>query len=303
MWVEPVKSCATRSRAEIVRKRNKKEEGEVGEVTDNEHCSEDEKEGEVTVHEYPLVRWNIESVKSEEMAEKKEETSQIDDQVCRVCFSSAEHEPLYAPCHCKGSIGLIHKSCLERWLKVRSTRTCNVCGFEFKVVKKNMPLRMFFAETEHREHLILMAIHLICLVGDVMVLTFGWLFGTEFIHGRSWFIHVLVLSALLLQSSFWAIVAFARFGVCVEPIVRWRRRTGAIQVVINADDGPPPVVSQAPASPSQQDNVTRIGPRASSEGVSRQETKEEDKEARQVPSGGATSAVVHKIRRSASSSF
>mmetsp|Transcript_4664 Transcript_4664/g.9839 ORF Transcript_4664/g.9839 Transcript_4664/m.9839 type:complete len:158 (+) Transcript_4664:94-567(+) len=36
---------------------------------------------------------------------------------CRVCRGPAEEgRPLYSPCRCTGSIGLVHQSCLESWL-------------------------------------------------------------------------------------------------------------------------------------------------------------------------------------------
>ncbi|KAH9371120.1 hypothetical protein HPB48_000347 [Haemaphysalis longicornis] len=49
--------------------------------------------------------------------------------VCRICFRGANEEcgPLVSPCFCKGSMGLTHKACIERWLRVRNTDQCNVC--------------------------------------------------------------------------------------------------------------------------------------------------------------------------------
>ncbi|KAH9377877.1 hypothetical protein HPB48_004186 [Haemaphysalis longicornis] len=49
--------------------------------------------------------------------------------VCRICYKRANVDcgPLVAPCSCKGSIGFAHKSCIERWLRDRTTDQCTVC--------------------------------------------------------------------------------------------------------------------------------------------------------------------------------
>ena len=52
------------------------------------------------------------------MNEKLKE--QIDEQVCRICLGEEEDpdsDPLFSPCKCTGSMGLIHLSCLKQWLQ------------------------------------------------------------------------------------------------------------------------------------------------------------------------------------------
>ena len=66
---------------------------------------------------------------------------------CRVCLSRDPEDTLIAPCKCKGSINLVHKSCLDNWLKMKYTHhfdlfrkklrsgptglQCELCKYEF----------------------------------------------------------------------------------------------------------------------------------------------------------------------------
>lgn len=59
--------------------------------------------------------------------------------LCRICYNSDIKEPLLQPCNCSGTMGLIHRSCLERWLSSCLKNECEICGFEHKVERKNRP--------------------------------------------------------------------------------------------------------------------------------------------------------------------
>ena len=46
-----------------------------------------------------------------------DENNDFDSRECRVCRSNSEDgRPLFTPCLCSGSIGLVHQDCLEAWL-------------------------------------------------------------------------------------------------------------------------------------------------------------------------------------------
>jgi E3 ubiquitin-protein ligase DOA10 len=48
---------------------------------------------------------------------------------CRVCRGGPEIplRPLFSPCLCSGSIGLVHQDCLEAWLEHSRKDTCELC--------------------------------------------------------------------------------------------------------------------------------------------------------------------------------
>ena len=49
---------------------------------------------------------------------------------CRICREKGGE--LIAPCKCAGSLRWVHRTCLEKWLSVRTTdkSTCEICGAE-----------------------------------------------------------------------------------------------------------------------------------------------------------------------------
>ena len=57
-----------------------------------------------------------------------------EDLECRVCRAGPDlpSRPLYSPCLCSGSIGLVHQDCLEAWLKHSQKEKCELCGLKYK---------------------------------------------------------------------------------------------------------------------------------------------------------------------------
>ncbi|CAL8254243.1 unnamed protein product [Merluccius merluccius] len=66
--------------------------------------------------------------------------SQSDGPICRICHEGGAGESLLAPCDCTGTLGAVHKSCLERWLSSSNTSYCELCHTEFTVERRPRPL-------------------------------------------------------------------------------------------------------------------------------------------------------------------
>eukprot|EP00756_Hemistasia_phaeocysticola_P051929 Hpha_TRINITY_DN27113_c0_g1::TRINITY_DN27113_c0_g1_i1::g.29338::m.29338 len=58
---------------------------------------------------------------------------------CWICYDSSSG--LLAPCLCRGSMGLVHASCLQRWQQraAADARGCTVCGFRYRSVPAEWP--------------------------------------------------------------------------------------------------------------------------------------------------------------------
>ncbi|NWS46411.1 MARH3 ligase, partial [Probosciger aterrimus] len=63
-----------------------------------------------------------------------------DQPICRICHEGSSQEDLLSPCKCTGTLGTIHRSCLERWLTSSNTSYCELCHFRFAVERKYRPL-------------------------------------------------------------------------------------------------------------------------------------------------------------------
>ncbi|KAL7294110.1 hypothetical protein TKK_0012141 [Trichogramma kaykai] len=65
---------------------------------------------------------------------------------CRICYEDGSSEELIEPCECSGSLGLIHASCLERWLSSWNSDRCEICQYNFAVERRNKPLPKSFSQ-------------------------------------------------------------------------------------------------------------------------------------------------------------
>jgi len=78
------------------------------------------------------------------------------EKTCRICLSKgypgllSRNGPLVHPCWCKGSIGLVHKSCLEKWLTMSQSDSCDLCTFKFDLTQRPKSLSIYWSEIESR---------------------------------------------------------------------------------------------------------------------------------------------------------
>lgn len=69
---------------------------------------------------------------------------------CKICFqkdSDTEDTPDVHPCKCVGSMKYVHASCLEHWLKISSSKRCELCHYDYKfkkIYKSNTPEKISF---------------------------------------------------------------------------------------------------------------------------------------------------------------
>ncbi|KAG8232007.1 hypothetical protein J437_LFUL011948 [Ladona fulva] len=128
---------------------------DVQEIFNDTSYAEDSshKDGEVTL---PLEEPNN--------TDKPEDNDRIEADICRICHEVQEDlwllfgeemewnpEPLESLCLCKGTIGLVHKSCLERWLTETRRLFCELCGFRYEtnISPRYTRIRSFLRWTTH----------------------------------------------------------------------------------------------------------------------------------------------------------
>ncbi|KAM6962773.1 E3 ubiquitin-protein ligase MARCHF2 isoform 1-T1 [Aplochiton taeniatus] len=66
--------------------------------------------------------------------------TQSDGPICRICHEGPNGEGLLSPCDCTGTLGSVHKSCLEKWLSSSNTSYCELCHTEFTIERRPRPL-------------------------------------------------------------------------------------------------------------------------------------------------------------------
>ena len=59
--------------------------------------------------------------------------------ICRICHDTDIREELISPCRCSGTMGLIHRSCIEKWLGASNSDRCEICSFRFIIKRSPRP--------------------------------------------------------------------------------------------------------------------------------------------------------------------
>ncbi|XP_038935345.1 E3 ubiquitin-protein ligase MARCHF2 isoform X1 [Rattus norvegicus] len=83
---------------------------------------------------------------------------------CRICHEGANGENLLSPCGCTGTLGAVHKSCLEKWLSSSNTSYCELCHTEFAVEKRPRPLTEWLKDPGPRTEKRTLCCDMVCFV-------------------------------------------------------------------------------------------------------------------------------------------
>ncbi|XP_027632148.1 E3 ubiquitin-protein ligase MARCH2 isoform X2 [Tupaia chinensis] len=95
---------------------------------------------------------------------------------CRICHEGANGESLLSPCGCAGTLGAVHKSCLERWLSSSNTSYCELCHTEFAVEKRPRPLTEWLKDPGPRTEKRTLCCDMVCfLFITPLAAISGWL--------------------------------------------------------------------------------------------------------------------------------
>lgn len=66
---------------------------------------------------------------------------------CRICHEGESGgERLISPCKCSGSVGLIHRSCIEKWLSTANHDTCELCHQKYSISRHPRPFSTWLCE-------------------------------------------------------------------------------------------------------------------------------------------------------------
>nr|KAF6401704.1 hypothetical protein HJG63_013013 [Rousettus aegyptiacus] len=95
---------------------------------------------------------------------------------CRICHEGANGESLLSLCGCTGTLGAVHKSCLERWLSSSNTSYCELCHTEFAVEKRPRPLTEWLKDPGPRTEKRTLCCDMVCfLFITPLAAISGWL--------------------------------------------------------------------------------------------------------------------------------
>ena len=156
---------------------------------------------------------------------------------CRICRDTKDHEKLVSPCHCMGSLGYVHLSCIEKWLSQSGRRNCEVCLYEYKATAKTKTFMDYLrASRPPREQRFLYGdttcFFLLTPLGAIS----SWLCvkgATEYYnYGETW-----TGIGLIILTSFLTLMYFLWLGITLRyhfwMFRRWQRTNTEISLILS----------------------------------------------------------------------
>ncbi|KAL3246355.1 hypothetical protein MRX96_057710 [Rhipicephalus microplus] len=158
---------------------------------------------------------------------------------CRICFRGCLEEALRQPCNCRGSIGLVHASCLEKWVSQRRNARCDICAFAYQVEERSKTYFELLCDREARSRPMG---YFLRAVGLLLCVLFLLPMSCAFIAG----LHYSLLSVSLYvfsvgHSMFWFRRPVLFFIEFLKTTVEWKRNSAYLKLVL-----PAPCVPSAP---------------------------------------------------------
>jgi len=65
---------------------------------------------------------------------------------CRICHDGEATERLISPCMCSGSMALVHRTCIEKWLSTANHDNCELCHHKYLIEKHPRPFVNWLCE-------------------------------------------------------------------------------------------------------------------------------------------------------------
>jgi len=83
---------------------------------------------------------------------------------CRICHDTDSIEKLISPCQCSGSMALVHRSCIEKWLSTANHDNCELCCHKYNITKHPRPFVNWLCEPSVQDDQRNLVGDLICFV-------------------------------------------------------------------------------------------------------------------------------------------
>ncbi|XP_069961333.1 uncharacterized protein [Cherax quadricarinatus] len=84
--------------------------------------------------------------------------------MCRICHEGESVGDLISPCLCMGTMGWIHKTCLEHWLTITTCQRCELCGFAYTIRLSPKPFWEFLLSYDSPEIRRAIVVDALCLL-------------------------------------------------------------------------------------------------------------------------------------------
>ncbi|XP_046672031.1 E3 ubiquitin-protein ligase MARCHF2-like [Homalodisca vitripennis] len=166
---------------------------------------------------------------------------------CRICKSFSGNDLIKSPCLCKGSMGYVHFTCLERWLNQASRDSCELCHYRFNAVqsRRYSLLRSWYiwiSNSTHRTYLcydllialiltaLTLAIVCLCLVGIGIFVT-----QEDRPSLKEPIVRGIIMFFLIMLMSSYMTTLYLILQDHVKPWYNWWRSCISVKLIISPD--------------------------------------------------------------------
>ncbi|KAH6945172.1 hypothetical protein HPB50_007474 [Hyalomma asiaticum] len=156
--------------------------------------------------------------------------------VCRICFLGDAEQALLDPCDCRGTIGFVHRDCLEQWIQRSMDPHCTVCHFRFTVRKQPQPAWRLLSSGEARLPVLgYLALGVLLVLGIAFVFTLAWLYALCLASRIGEKLAVTIFVLLAAQNIPWLYFPFVSFKYSYEAYKKWREGSACLKLVLSTD--------------------------------------------------------------------
>ncbi|XP_038670384.1 E3 ubiquitin-protein ligase MARCHF3 isoform X2 [Scyliorhinus canicula] len=163
-------------------------------------------------------------------------TTSSDIPICRICHEPNDKENLLSPCECSGTLGTVHRSCLEQWLAASCSSHCELCHFQFVLERMPRPLTEWLKDPTLQQKRRMLCGDIICFLFITPLASLsGWLCvqGTVdhfYFSSSVEAVGLLILSAVLI--TIYLLWTTASFRYHIRLLKEWRRTNQTVKLLI-----------------------------------------------------------------------
>ncbi|XP_050041794.1 E3 ubiquitin-protein ligase MARCHF3-like isoform X2 [Dermacentor andersoni] len=156
---------------------------------------------------------------------------------CRICFFGDAKQPLLEPCNCRGTIGFVHRDCLERWIQRTVDPQCQVCHFHFTVRKQAEPAwRLLFDVEARRPVLGYVVLGALFALSIAFIFTLAWLYAVCLPSRVGDKLAATVVVLLAVQNILWLYFPFVSFTYSYKAFKKWHEDSTCLKLVLSTDE-------------------------------------------------------------------
>ncbi|XP_075746216.1 E3 ubiquitin-protein ligase MARCHF3-like isoform X1 [Rhipicephalus microplus] len=163
---------------------------------------------------------------------------------CRICFYGDAKQPLLEPCNCRGTIGFVHRECLESWIQRTVDPQCQVCHFHFTVRKQAQPIWCLLSDAEYRCPVFgYLALGALFVLGIGFVFPLAWLYAVCLPTRVGDTLAAAVVVVLAVQNILWLYFPFVSFRSSYKAYKKWHEESTRLKLVLSSTETSGPVWS------------------------------------------------------------